>query len=131
MFKSEKTGGNGRAKSSHALSIIGADVVITGDVVAEGALHVDGEVKGDIRCAQFTQGAKGRVAGNVVAQEARIAGRVDGTIDARALTIEKSARISGDLSYATVSIDGGAVVDGRLTRHPEDGEAPVKLIAAE
>ncbi|MGF7151690.1 cytoskeletal protein CcmA (bactofilin family) [Sphingomonas zeicaulis] len=131
MFKSAKAGGNGRSKSAHALSIIGADVVINGDIAAEGALHVDGEVKGDIRCAQFTQGPNGRVAGNVMAQEARVAGRVDGTIDAQALTIEKSARITGDLSYARVSIDGGAVVDGRLTRQSVDGEPEVKLIAAE
>ncbi|AHE57243.1 bactofilin family protein [Sphingomonas sanxanigenens] len=131
MFKSDKTGGNGRSKAAHALSIIGADVVITGDIAAEGALHVDGEVKGDIRCAQFTQGVNGRVAGNVVAREARIAGRVDGTVDAQALTIEKSARITGDLSYATVSIDGGAAVDGRLTRQADDGAPEVKLIAAE
>lgn len=132
MFsKSDKAHGAAtRARGAAGLSIIGADVVITGDIAADGDLHIDGAVKGDIRCAALTQGGSGRISGNVVTDAARLAGTVDGTVTARTLTIEKSARVTGDLSYETLSIDGGAQVDGRFTHQPEAGEAPLKLITA-
>lgn len=113
------------------MSFIGSDVTITGNIGGNGALHIDGRVDGDIGCASITLGAGGTVNGNVTADEARIAGTIDGTIAAKSLVIDATARISGDLSYDAVSIESGAVVEGRVKRLTRDGTAPLKLIASE
>jgi cytoskeletal protein CcmA (bactofilin family) len=105
------------AKSgSPGLSFIGSEVVISGDIVTSSQLHVDGRVDGCVQCAQFCQGASGIVAGDIVADEARIAGRVEGTVNGKTVVLEASAQVSGDISYETISIAAGARVDGRLAR---------------
>jgi len=68
----------------------------------------------------------------VTADDARIAGTVDGTIAAKSLTIEASARVTGDLSYDAVSVETGAMVEGRVKRlSREETGGALKLIASE
>ena len=95
-------------------SVLGADIVITGDVKAGADLHIDGRVEGDIDCASLVQGEGSEIAGAIRADSARLAGTVRGSIDAGSLTILKSARIHGDVSYDALTIEQGAQVDGRF-----------------
>ncbi len=113
------------------LSFVGADVVITGNVGGKGNLHIDGRVDGDVQCASVTVGQDGLIKGNVTADEARIAGTIEGTVAAKSLVIDASARISGDLSYDSVSIETGAIVEGRVKRLTRDDPQPLKLITSE
>lgn len=55
-----------------AFSVLGADVVITGNISASADLHVDGRVDGDVTCAALVQGAQGIIAGAIIAESARI-----------------------------------------------------------
>lgn len=111
-------------------SVLGADVVVTGDVRASVDLHIDGRVEGDVACASLVQGATSHIVGAVIADQARLAGSVEGSIRVKALVIDASARISGDVSYETISMAQGAQIDGRLA-HIEEGSAPgLKLIAS-
>lgn len=95
-------------------SVLGADIVITGDVKAGADLHIDGRVEGDIDCASLVQGEGSEIAGAIRADSARLSGTVRGSIDAGSLTILKSARIHGDVSYDALTIEQGAQVDGRF-----------------
>ena len=95
-------------------SVIGADIVVKGDIIAQADLHIDGAVEGDVRCAALVQGESGRIHGTVEARSARLAGQVTGTIRARELIIMKSARIEGDVHYEALTIEQGATVDGRF-----------------
>ena len=95
-------------------SVIGPDIVITGNIAATADLHIDGRVDGDVTCGALVQGTESRVAGNVRAETARIAGVIEGTVAARQLTVERAARITGDVEYETISIENGASIDGRL-----------------
>jgi cytoskeletal protein CcmA (bactofilin family) len=113
-----------------ALSFIGAEVVITGNVKAGGAMHIDGTVEGDIECGQITLGGSGSVKGNIVADRATIAGSVEGTVTAGDILAEKTARISGDLAYDNVSIENGARIDGRLTQRTTAQAGELKLVSA-
>ncbi len=96
-------------------SVIGSDVIITGNIVATVDLHVDGRVDGDLKCANLVQGETSHIAGAVVADSARMAGHVTGSIDAKSLVILSTARISGDVSYDSLTIEQGAQVDGKLS----------------
>ena len=98
------------------LSFIGPEVVVSGDLATGAQLHVDGRIDGHVRCAQLCQGNTGIIAGDIVADEARLAGTVEGTVDARTVVIEASARIAGDIAYETITIAAGARIDGRLAR---------------
>jgi cytoskeletal protein CcmA (bactofilin family) len=111
------------AGSNSTFSVIGADVVIKGDISASADLHVDGTIEGDIRCASLVQGETSQISGAVIAETARLAGAVNGSITARELVILRSARIHGDVHYDALTIEQGAQVDGRFApnsqRHAE------------
>ena len=63
-------------------SVLGADVVITGNVSASVDLHIDGKIQGDLKCANLVQGEASEIKGSVVADTAKLAGAIDGSIEA-------------------------------------------------
>lgn len=105
------------------LSFIGPEVVIGGDLTTTAHLHVDGRIDGHVRCGQLSQGGTGTIAGDIVADQARIAGLVQGTVNAKTLVIEATARVAGDVTYESISIAAGAQIDGRLARREAIGLA--------
>ena len=112
-------------------SVIGADVIIKGDVTASADLHVDGRVEGDIHCASLVQGESSTIEGSIEAEVARLSGRVAGSIRARELVILRSARVEGDVHYDTLTIEQGAQVDGRFShREPGKADARAPVVAA-
>ena len=60
--------------SNGTFSVIGADIVIRGDLEASADLHVDGTVQGDIACASLVQGESSRIEGAINAETARLSG---------------------------------------------------------
>lgn len=105
---------------SSTFSVIGADVVITGNISAKVDLHIDGRVEGDIACASLVQGEASAIQGAIIAETARLAGTVHGSVDARELVITASAHVTGDVSYETITIEQGGHVDGQF-RHKSKG----------
>jgi cytoskeletal protein CcmA (bactofilin family) len=130
MFSRDKTSGGRPARSGvTGLSFIGPEVVISGDLATEAQLHVDGRIDGNVRCQQLIQGPAGTVSGNIQADEGRIGGTVEGQVNVRTLFVEATARIKGDIAYETISIDAGALLEGRLARRAALGEDEAPLIA--
>ncbi|HEY0625077.1 polymer-forming cytoskeletal protein [Sphingomonas sp.] len=108
-------GSNGSARRG-MFSVIGADVVISGNVQASAELHVEGRIEGDVDCAGLIQGAESHIVGGVTAESARIAGAIEGTVRVRQLTVERTARITGDVEYENITIENGGHIDGRMRR---------------
>jgi hypothetical protein len=48
---------------SRSLSIIGEDLLITGDVRSEGEIQLDGQLHGDVHCASLIVGESSRLVG--------------------------------------------------------------------
>lgn len=111
-------------------SIIGSDIVITGNISAIADLHVDGKIAGDISCATLVQGAESEIRGSITAEVARLAGLVDGAVTARELVVERTARIMGDVAYENIIIEQGGQVVGRFS-HKGAQPAELKLITSE
>ncbi len=107
--------------SGAGFSVIGSDMVVTGNIRATADLHIEGAVEGDLDCGNLVVGADARVKGQVRAESARIAGAIDGGVAIRQLVVEAGARIAGDVEYETISIENGAQIDGRL----KHGTAPI------
>ncbi|MEL6878400.1 MAG: polymer-forming cytoskeletal protein [Pseudomonadota bacterium] len=117
------------ASNSSTFSVIGSDVSIKGNVAASADLHVDGSVEGDIKCTSLVQGESSLVSGGIVAESARLAGRVAGSINVRELVILQSAQIEGDVHYDALTIEQGAQVDGRFAPNDRRNKSEAKPAA--
>jgi cytoskeletal protein CcmA (bactofilin family) len=106
--------------SGSTFSVLGPDIAIDGDLKAIADLHLDGNVAGDISCAALIQGEGSEVTGMVVAESARVAGTIKGSITANMLTILKTARIEGDVTYGALTIEEGAQVEGKFSHRPAE-----------
>lgn len=108
--------GDGRqVADKREMSIIGADIVITGNI--EGAdLHIEGKVVGEVRCETLILGDTSSVNGRIYAARVKVSGTVEGAIETKDLAIEASGRVIGDMSYERLRVLNGAVLEGNLTR---------------
>lgn len=104
-----------RSGSGQSFSVLGSDLAIKGDITASSDLHIDGNVEGDITCESLVQGETSKIAGSISAKNARLSGHIEGSITCGQLVILKSARITGDVHYDALTIEQGAIVDGRLS----------------
>jgi cytoskeletal protein CcmA (bactofilin family) len=105
-----------RKTGTTGFSVIGPDVVVTGNVQASADLHIEGRIEGDVQCGNLVLGSDATVKGQVRGESARLAGAIEGSVAIRQLTIEASAKITGDVEYESISIENGARIDGHL-RH--------------
>ena len=101
-------------------SLIGAGTTVEGDISFSGGLRIDGEVKGNVRSANdqpavVVLSEHGKVEGEIHVSHVVINGTVIGPVIADdSLELQPGARVKGDVSYASLEIHLGAVVEGRL-----------------
>ena len=88
----------------------------TGNTVSKGHLHVEGEISGDVRCVSIEVGPKGRIAGDVAADEVVVAGRIIGSIRGGSVALKPESHVEGDISYESLMIEHGAHFEGSLKR---------------
>ena len=105
-----------KAAGSAAPSILSTDLTVTGDLVSEGELQIDGKVIGDVRCTMLTIGVSGCLTGQVFADYALIRGKVVGRIRAHNVTLALTARVMGDVIHESLMIEPGAFIEGRCER---------------
>lgn len=102
-----------------APSILSDDLEITGTVIAEGEIQLDGRVEGDVRAGSLTVGEKASVKGEVLADSVTIRGHVVGSVRGRQVTLASTARIEGDITHSALSVESGAFFEGHC-RHAAD-----------
>ena len=105
-----------KTAGSTAPSILSTDFTVTGDLVSEGELQIDGTVNGDVRCTMLTIGVSGCLNGQVFADYALVRGRVEGRIRAHNVTLARTARVVGDIIHESLMIEPGAFIEGRCER---------------
>lgn len=103
-------------EAEDVVSIVGPGMTITGDCETEGTLRVEGKVEGTIRSGKAVViGEEGEVVGDIHTQDAVVAGRVEGSIQADSrIELKASARIEGDVRCRRVKLEEGGFVDGRI-----------------
>ncbi len=110
-------------------TLIGPKVTLEGRINFLDGLRIDGHVVGDVQvergaAGSIAIGAGGEVRGNVTAHRILIAGTVIGNVRALEMAhLLATARVTGDSSYASISIHPGAVVNGTLSELATTGEA--------
>ncbi|MGB7213133.1 MAG: polymer-forming cytoskeletal protein [Gemmatimonadales bacterium] len=111
---------NGRTESA-TLSIIAAGTVVTGDVITEGVLKVEGQVIGNVRAAQQLLVARGgSVQGNIETGQAVIGGLVSGNVTAGdRVEIQGAASVEGDIIAKRLVVLEGGRLNGSLEMRTE------------
>jgi cytoskeletal protein CcmA (bactofilin family) len=96
-------------------SLIGTGTTITGDIVSNGDVRIDGVLKGNIRgSARVVIGESGTVEGDVEGLQADIMGKVLGKIFVRELlNLRGSAVIKGDIRAGKLQIEPTVTFNGQ------------------
>ena len=100
-------------KNENIPSLISADLCVTGDVISNGELHIEGKIEGGIRAKRLTIGEKAQIIGNITGNNVVICGRVNGDVSANKLHLTKNANVKGDLEHNSLSMEAGATIEGK------------------
>lgn len=109
-------------------SLIGAGTVITGDLNFSGGMRIDGQVNGNVvatpgKPSTLVLSELAQINGNVDVTHLVVNGTINGAVTASEyLELQSKAKVTGDVNYATIEIQLGAVVDGRLLHGTAGGE---------
>jgi cytoskeletal protein CcmA (bactofilin family) len=104
-------------------SVIGNDLKIIGQglkIIGRGVLQVDGEIEGDVQAAEVIVGEQGKVTGMVAGQQVVVRGKVSGVICAKAIALQSSSQVDGDIHHMSLAIEQGAMFDGRSRRAADE-----------
>jgi cytoskeletal protein CcmA (bactofilin family) len=98
------------------MAVIGASMVIKGDIVSREELYVDGEVEGKLELQhRLTIGPHGRVRAHIKAREVVIAGQVEGNVEvSEKIAIQRNGSLIGDIKTSGIVIDDGAYFKGSI-----------------
>lgn len=122
--------GNRKTKDA-ALSVLAAGTKVVGDLSSAGQIQIDGLVEGDIDCAELTVGESGVVKGNVRSDVVLIRGQVMGHVQARHVTLTRSARLTGDVLQEEITIEPGAIFQGHSRRLEKQVQPQLNLVIGE
>lgn len=126
MFSSKKP--VARVSTHSFSSLIADNLALNGDLEFDGGLKVSGRVRGSVCQRPGSVGsllalsAGGTIEGDIRSHDALIDGTVVGDLYVdNVLELHSNARVRGNISYRQLSMETGAVVEGRLIRLDEQG----------
>jgi cytoskeletal protein CcmA (bactofilin family) len=105
-----------RTSSQSQPSIIGPDLLITGNLISNGQIQVEGEVQGDIHSTHVIVGEQARITGGVIADEVIVRGHVLGSVRGKRVLLQTSSHVEGDVYHNTLAIEQGAFFEGKSRR---------------
>jgi cytoskeletal protein CcmA (bactofilin family) len=114
------------SSGDNEISIIGPGMRITGDIMSEGTVRIEGYVEGTVQSPRtVVLGKSGQLVGNIIAQEAVIGGRVQGTVVAEGrLELQSTAVIEGEIRARAqhFQLDEGARFNGQIRMDDSEQE---------
>lgn len=119
--------GGQQANARAALSVIGPDLIITGNLISKGEVQVDGTVQGDIHGSHIIVGHNANITGGIVAEEVVIRGHVSGSVRGKRVMLQASSQVEGDIYHNALSIEQGAMFEGKSRRTNDDPRAGAVL----
>ncbi len=116
--------GTSAARGS-APSVIGPDLIITGNLISKGEIQIDGEVQGDIHSSYVVVGEKARITGAIIADEVVVRGQVMGSVRGKRVMLQSTSHVEGDIHHTALAIEQGAFFEGK-SRRSEDPTSGVQ-----
>jgi cytoskeletal protein CcmA (bactofilin family) len=105
------------APAKNQWTTIGERIEIEGTIRGQENLTIEGSMKGNIELDknQLTIGSKGRVEGEIQANDVNISGLLKGSIKARGrVQITKDADFLGEIRSKSISVEDGAYFKGMI-----------------
>lgn len=96
-------------------SVISEGFSLTGDIVSEGVLHIEGKTSGTIKASSINIGPRGQVEGNVACASLHIKGIFSGSAVCSELVVAASAVVKASITYQSLTISRGATIEGDMT----------------
>ena len=114
MLRKELFGGHATHDQSDRLNKILSGTEITGDIVSDSNLLIEGEIIGNVSCSgKVVIGTSGKIKGNLVCVNAEVDGAMDGELTIEnLLVLRTTARIKGDIQTLKLNIEEGAYFEG-------------------
>lgn len=111
------------------VSIVGPGMKVVGDCSSDGTIRIEGQVEGSVKAAKSVViGKEGVVLGDVVTQDAIVAGRVNGSVSAESrVELQTTCRVQGDIRSRRIKLDEGGQVDGQLHMGGHGAEKPADV----
>lgn len=99
---------------SQGINLVGKGTRITGDIISEGDIRIDGELNGNLDCAgRVVIGTTGKVSGEIRCKNSEISGSQKGKLEVeQLLSLKSSSKVYGDVSTGKLSIEPGAEFSG-------------------
>ena len=104
------------SRSNAVPSILGSDLIITGDIKTDGDIQIDGRLDGNIKAGNVTIGETGAINGKITANSVHVRGKITGKVDAISVDLADTANVQADLVQDQLMIANGAFFDGKCTR---------------
>ena len=102
--------------SMSAPSILGRDLIITGDIKTDGDVQIDGRHEGNVSASTLTVGEQGAINGKISAKTVYVRGKVTGMIEASLVELSETANVQADIIQDQLTIANGAFFDGKCSR---------------
>lgn len=114
-------------------TLVGGGTEIRGDVLFSGGLHVDGRISGKVLSnagepASLSVSESGSIEGDVSVPILTINGHVSGNVYAsEKMLLASNARVTGNVYYNRLEVQGGAEVNGQMVHDPSGDRAPAAI----
>ena len=106
-----------RPETTAENTVIGENISIEGNIRGDEHLVIEGSMKGNVEMEKhnFTVGSKGRVEGEINAQNVKVSGQMIGNIKTQGkVEITKEADFMGDIMAKSISVEDGAYFKGSI-----------------
>lgn len=112
------------------INLISNGTEITGDVVSNGDIRIDGSLKGNLNTkGKVVIGTTGKVNGEVICKNSEVSGLVEGKITvSQLLNLKASSKILGDIATSKLSIEPGAKFSGSCKMSDTDDNGGISVI---
>jgi len=100
---------------NHTINLIGTGTMIEGNIVSNGDIRIDGNLKGNLSTkGKVIVGDTGKISGEVNCKNFEVEGSVDGkVIVSELLSLRAKSKILGDITTSKLAIEPGAVFTGK------------------
>ena len=107
--------------NKHVETMIGEDVIITGELQLSGGAIISGKIKGDVKTSGIIRvTTSGIIEGNMIASEATVGGKIHGNVKAGKIILRENSKVDGDIIYKKLIIEEGATFQGRCDLDSND-----------